>query len=389
MEETKAIESSPVNQVFEKFKRIEHNFNKNFLLFSYQLTCVLEGEESEKDVEQCKLLQAAYAKWYDRLQTDPRDMSACLLLYDSVKDYHELLMQRDTQIFTINGDFFSNILGQKGIDTAYLYDQLSDGMESQESSNEPVEDAKDNLWNSIIGLYRLCVLICIYLQMPLVKEIIDMILINNPDLNQNNIFEKIITEFKSKRRLRKMIMKLLKNNGDSFGDIFNSLQKVIATFGSEVNATPNLDAVKQKVRGVFEDILKQSDIKHLDTTQTDRLIAALEDKNEPELTAMITEQLITPDQLELVEKKYKAQGLDKMNVSKVVKDLGSTMNDMMKALESNDENAVKDILAKAGSGMNMDQKEMQTIHEDLSLFEKEAEEDSDDDEELSTKFSKM
>jgi hypothetical protein len=379
-------ETSTVNQVLEKFKRIEHNFNKNFLIALYQIKSIVEGETDPKDMQQSALLEAAYAKWYNKLQSDPRDMSACLLLYESVKDYHELLMKRDTQLFTINGDFFSNIFDEKGIDTPYLFDSLADGLdveESEEKTDIPAEekDAKENLWNSIIGLYRLCVLICIYLQMPLVKEIIDMILVNNPDLNQKNIFEKIFSEFKGKRRLRKMIMKLLKNNGDSFGDIFNSLQKVISTFSSEVNTTPNLDGVKQKVRGMFDTILKEAEITGLSEAQTDQLIEALEDKKTNVLESMIEEKLVTKEQLFQVDQLYRKNGLDKMNVSKVVKDLGSTMNEMMKAIESNDESAVKDILAKAGSGMNLGGSELENMHEELSRFEKEAEEDGDSDDE--------
>lgn len=385
----------PVNHVLEKFKRIEPNFNKNFLIILYQVKEIVEGETDPKDVEQCELLNLAYAKWYHKLQENPKNMDACLLLYNSVKECHDLLMKRDTQLFTINGDFLSNVFDQKGIDTPYLFDRLSDGLDEEDESGGSTEkqevspqekDGKENFWNSIIGLYRLCVLICIYLQMPLVKEIIDMILLNNPDLNQKNIFEKIFSEFKGKRRLRKMIMKLLKNNGDSFGDIFNSLQKVIATFGSEVNTTaPNMDGMKQKVRGMFDGILKQSEIHNLSDDQTDRLIEALEGGKTDVLNAMVEEKLVTSEQLTTVHQKYKAAGLDKMNVSKVVKDLGATMSQMMQAIESNDESAIKDVLAKAGSGMSLDPKELEQMQNDLQKFEQEAEEDdqdNDDDDEL-------
>jgi hypothetical protein len=376
----------PMNQVLEKFRRIEHNFNKNFLIILYQIKQIVEGDEDPRDIQQYTLLEAAYTSWYGKLQENPRCMDACLLFYDSVKDFHELLLKRDTQLFTINGDFFSNIFDQKGIDTPYLFDQLRDGLDSDDEEDdqgisEEEKDAKDNMWSSIIGLYRLCVLICIYLKMPLVKEIIDMILINNPDLNQRNIFEKIFKEFKGKQRLRKMIMKLLKSKGDSFGDIFNSLQKVIATFGPEVNMDTNMknnmDLAKKKVRSLFDGILKQAGVTSLSDEQTDRLIEALEEKKTEVLDEMVEEKLISSDQVTKIDELYRAQGLDKMNVTKVVKDLGNTMEEMMAAIESNDEDAVRNVLSKAGAGLNLDPEELEKMQSEMERFEEEAKDDSD------------
>jgi len=387
-EPAQAQPQPPMNQVLEKFRRIEHNFNKNFLIILYQVKQIVEGEDDAQDLQQYTLLQAAYTKWYQKLQTDPRCMDACMLFYESVKDYHELLLKRDTQLFTVNGDFFSNVFDQTGLNTPYLFDQLRDGLESDSDDDEEEEkvsaeekDAKDNMWSSIIGLYRLCVLICIYLKMPLVKEIIDMILINNPDLNQSNIFEKIFKEFKGKRRLRKMIMKLLKSKGDSFGDIFSSLQKVIATFGPEVNMDTNMkknmEMAKTKVRSLFEGVLKQAGVTGLNEEQTNQLIEALEEKNQVRMHDFVEEKLITAEQVDKIDQLYREQGLDKMNVTKVVKDLGHTMEEMMAAIESNDENAVKAVLSKAGAGLNLDPAEMERMQSEMEKFEKESDNDSD------------
>src|SRR5207253_1317923 len=94
---------------------------------------------------------------------------------------------------------------------------------------------KANFWSMLIGLYRLSVVICIYLKMPLVKELIDMIVSSNPDLNQSNVFERIFKQIRGKSRMHRLLMKLMKSKSENFIEIFNSLQRVIATFSSEAN----------------------------------------------------------------------------------------------------------------------------------------------------------
>jgi len=378
-------EQQPANSVLEKFQKIEHNFNKNFLLTLYQIRSIVEGETDEKDMKQFELLDNAYTTWWTKLQNNPKNSEACALFYDAVKDYHELLMKRDTQIFTINGDFFSNIFGETGIDTPYLFDCLRDGLDSDDEGEEDQVngDAKENLWSSIIGLYRLCVLIMIYLKMPLVKEVIDMILVSNPDLTQSNIFAKIFTEFKGKRRLRKLIMKLLKSNEDSFSDIFTSLSKVIATFSSEVspdmNMKSNMEIAKKKVNSMFDDILTQVGVTTLNDVVKTQLLERLEEKKS--LEDFIEEKHLTQQQVHNIQDLYKTRGLDKMNVNKVVKDLGSVMSDMMGAIQSGNEDDIKKILANAGGGLNMDPAELEKMQSELEKFEHEDDADDDDDEE--------
>jgi len=374
-------ESAPVNSMMAKFQQIEYNFNKNFLIIAFQLREIVEDEKDPKDVRQFELLDASYTHWYTVLQENPKNTDACKFFYDAVKDYHELLMKRDSQIFTLNGDFFSNIFNQKGIDTPYLFDCLRSGLdEDEEIVVEEEKDAKENLWNSVIALYRLCVLIMIYMKNDLIRDIIDMILSANPDITQHNIFEKIFTEFKSKKRLRKMIMKLLKSDQDSFGDIFTSLQKVIATFSSEVNVDMNMqknvDVAKKKVRDAFANILQESSVKNLDAIATEQLIEALEENKTSVLEDFVEEKRVTSEQMKTIQRLYKAKGL---NMGKTIKDLGSTMSSLMSALEGGDEDAVKKVLENAGSNLNMNSAEMEKMQSELENFEKEMDEDEEND----------
>ena len=168
-----------MNEVLEKFRQIEMSFNKNYMMTLYQLKQIVEGEEGEVDKKQSEILEEAYSRWFYEIQKDQNSIEACRFYYDAVKDSHELLLKKDEELLKINGDFFSNAFNTKEIDSFYLYNQLTDDTE---------DDGKQNLWNGLIGLYRLSVLIMVYMRMPLVKQIIDMILIGNPDLNQHNIF---------------------------------------------------------------------------------------------------------------------------------------------------------------------------------------------------------
>ena len=384
----KMAESMPANSILQKFQMIEHNFNKNYLTLLFQVREIPnnEGEQDidPRDAKQFELLNDSYTHWYHKLQENPKDMDACTHFYNAVKDYHEILMKRDTQIFTINGDFFANVFNKPGVDTPYLYDSLADALDEVDEKQDPNEpDAKENLWSSIIGLYRLCVLIMIYLKLPIVKELIDLILMSNPDLNQTNIFEKIFSEFKGTPRIRKLIMKLLKSKEDAFSDIFTSLGKVVAAFSSEVpnvdmNMQANLNKAKMGARGVFVDILKQSGVRPKEDVIVDQFMEAMEEKKEDVLQDFVEEKRLSADQLKAVKDLYHAKGLDRININKTVKDLGVTMENMMKAISSGDEDAVKKVLASAGPSFNMDSTELESMQAEMESFEKELEDETDE-----------
>lgn len=376
----------PALSILEKFNQIEVNYNKNFLLYLHQIMQIVEPDEQASHAEvlqsaeyrQYQLLARAYEEWYERIQANPRCMESCVAFYNAVGEGHELLMKRDQQLFTVNGDFLARTFECEGLDTPFLFHELSDGLDADaEAQPEDERDAKDNFWSMTIGLYRLAAMICIYLKMPIVREIIDMILLDNPDLNQSNMFSKIFSKFKGSRRLRKLIMKLMKSKEDNFGEIFTSLQKVIATFGSEVNLDTNMHAnlaqAQQKVRAAFEQILSRAGVTGLTPEQTTQLIDALEERNQPALRDLVDEQLVTEAQLARVQSLYSEEGLDKVQVNKVVKDLGRTMTDMMAAIESKDEEAVQNILSRAGAGMNLPSEELAQMQTEMETLEKEDE----------------
>lgn len=380
-------QTNPSNPILEKFQQIESNFNKNFLIYLYQTKQIYEGETGEKDVQQANLLEQGYAKWYEVLQEDPSSFDACHSFYQHTKDYHDILLARDEQFFSNDKrDFLESVLQQKGIDTMYLYNQLGEGGDKPED-----EDAKNEYWITIISLYRLSILICVYLRLPVVREIISLILAGNPGLNQSNITEKIFSDFKGNKKLRRLIMKLLKSTTksgkqeDTFGDIFESLSRVISTFSSETNLDANLKnnmkISQNKVRSLFDSILCENKVDHkLTEDQKTDLIAAFDDKNKTVIETMIKSGVLHETEMANVHEAYSLQNLSKMNVMKTVGNLGNTMTDMLAAIENNDESAMQSILGKAGGNLSMSPGEMEEMELEMSQLETEslADEDSSD-----------
>lgn len=391
--------AQPSLTILEKFNQLEANFNKHALMYLYKIMGIVDSEpKDDKDQRQHDLLSEAYEYWYEKITENPKSMDLCVSLYNAVGDAHELLMKRDQQLFTLNGDFLTNIFQVPGkkmgkIDTVYIYDQLSDGLD-EESAEQPEDerDAKDNFWSMTIGLYRLSAMICIYLKMPIVREIIDMIIVDSPELNQTNMFQTIFSKFKGSKRLRKLIMKLMKSKEDNFGEIFTSLQKVIATFNSEVNVDTNMQAnletIRKKMRESFETVLRKANVKGLTQEQASQLAVALEEKNESALNDLVEESIVTKEQLARVQSLYVEQGLDKMPMNKVVKDLGQTMTDMMAAIESNDEKAVETILSRAGAGLNLPSEEIARMQTEMEVLEQEDQEEDEQDQQKEEKEEK-
>lgn len=337
---------------FEKFKRLEVTFNKNYLEKLQKLVDICKDDPDEREQEQYAILETAYGYWFEVFTQNPRSLLACDSFYKAVGENHEMLLARDERL--LETDFFNNVFAAKGIDTIFLYESLSDGSDT----DNPVEnDAKGNLWDVIIGLYRLAVLLCVYLKMPIVKEIIDMILLENPDLTQFNLVEKIFSDFKGKRKLRQLIMKLLKSKTDNFSEIFSSLQRVVASFGSECNLDKNMqqnvDAAKLQLAKMFDDILKKANVTEMKEEDKTKLCEALNTKDDTVKQDFVDRHLLTREQLVTIELEYVAKNLHQSaNASKVVTDLGGTMKKMMAAIETGDESQMQKVFEESG-GQNM------------------------------------
>lgn len=382
---------NPILSALEKFKKIEYNFNKNFLITLYQLGQIVEDHDTPEDKKQHILLSEAYTKWHNKIQQNPRCMVACELFHDSIDNCHEQLLARDVSCFTKDGDLFSKVFDCPGLDTLYIYKQLDEGDDGDDDDDEDAQDAKANVWEALVGLTRLSTLICIYLKMPIVKEMIDLILLNNPDINPTNIMSKITSEFKVKGgRLKKLIFKMMDDkNDDCLDSVFASIQRVIATFsdgsgsgggvsgglgdalsafgnvGDENAMQEKLDMMKIELAKLFDTILDRAGVKNMSQSNKDKIMSALESKKEMDFEMLISEGIVSDDQLSEIRVQFAKSGFDKMNVAKVVSNLGGTMQKMKDAMENGSEEDIKNIFANAGSGFNLEGFDMEELQREM------------------------
>lgn len=347
--------------LLDRFRKIEENFNKNYLVFLWQLkeTVSCAEDASDKDREQYGLLEDLYTVWFEKLQENTKCTDGCKSYHDAVD--HNLLLNRDETFFTVRGDFLCSAYNGSNIDTLYLYNQLSDGSEGD-------EDSKANFWTALTDLFRLSVLICIYLKMPLVKEIIDIIMMNT-NIHQGNIFESIFNDFKSKKQLRRLIMKLLKSKEENFTDIFDCLQKVISTFG---NSTPAQDS--KHVHETFSSILEEEQLDG--SLFSSDLLAAL--NTQTDTSKFVRDGHVSEQQLRNIEAKYHAKGLDKINTNSTVGKLGDTMKKMMECFQTGNEEEIKQIIKNTGSDINLDESGLAEIQKELEEFDFQEEESKEE-----------
>lgn len=376
----------------DKLRNIEQHFNQKFLTVLHQINSIPEGETDPEDVDQFNRLSAAYQYWYNELTTDPLSDLAYSSVNDAIGDCHDLLLGRDTQLFTYGGkDLFSEIFQHPGIRTEYLVNQLSTGEDGE-------EDAQDHLWSALIGMYRLCVILCIYGKMPIVREIIDMILVENPQkagVNPQNMFSHVFETFKGKRRMRRMVMKLFKRKDNYFEEVLKALQKVLASFGPGVNAKTsadeNLARGKQQQLEAFQKILSDTGVTGLSRDVTEAYIDRLSTRQSVDEAKTLP---LTATQAQQIETLFYAQGLHSMVTPHMVSNLGTTMSEVMHAFQTGDETKMQDILKKTGANVNFNMDDMKRMQADMEsgqgmaagfdFSDSDEDEDEDEDETLGT-----
>jgi len=368
------------NYLYEQFRRVEQNFNKNYLKTLWQVMEIVADEPDQKDVRHYNALKEAYTHWYHRIEDDPNDMTACIQMHDAIGDHNDMLKIRDTQLFTINGDLLGNMfavaVNAKGkvkpmplsVDTPYLFDMLDDGLDGG-------VDAKEHFWSTLSSLYRLCVLICIYLKMPLVKEIIDIILLSNNAINPQNFASTMMNEFKgstpTSRRLRRLLAKLMRQKDSDFTNILNSFQKVISTMAPEASQS-------------------SGPTDSTGPSGQDRIVTlqAATGASIDEATAFYADV----DAGTTLEDACAKHGFDPFKIQAqapgasapgafggMPNGLGETFQSMMNALQTGDESKMQEVLSKAGAGFNMQPEEFNRMKEEMDSLEKSLVDEVDED----------
>lgn len=396
--------TSRVQSAFHaKFQKLEHNFNSTFLQVCHNLRGVVENEPDEVRRALFDKLDAACDHWTDKLEMDMSDMDACRRVHQAVGDQHALLLAKDERIWSWAGkDLLTEMLNDteydlydqpittlypdaesdlpprfsEGLNTPFLFDELGDGLDDDSS-----HDSKDALWTALIELYKLSVLLCIVLEIPLVKELIDVIISTNPDLNRGNILPKVMGNFRNQPRLRRLVMQLMQDDENSIERIFNCLQKVISAFSQDLGGGSSKPGSKltpeeaaAKIRAARQNILESLDWPDDAVPSQDvqnRLWNAIEADNEAELDALVEEKTLTTEHVAQVQRAWRqhAQG-----AHSGLGDLGNTMKEMMEAFNSQDEEKIQEIMRKTGSGLNFSSEEFSKLKQEMDSWKPDADE---------------
>lgn len=370
-------------KVQEKFHTLKKRFNEGIMHLLFKLSQVVEpdaeldvdltAEEKTIQSQNSRLLNQAYERWYDTFAQDGNNMTLCENFYQAVGEDHVLLKSRNPQILTSGvQDLFATIYEQPGLNSTFLYESLSDGGDGN-------VDAKEELWNSLHGLYRMCLLICVYLRIPVVHEMINFILSSHQDLNQQNVVNKVFGEFHQNRKFRKLIYQITKDGDDSIEQIFTSFQKVIVMFSDELPSDPSemVKKMQQRNTQLVRTVVVEQKLDHLFENETllqefcDSVLA----KKEQEF---VDRGVISSEQVQALRSELDRRGVQNVDVTQMMSTLGSSLEEMMKAVKNNDEEAVRNILANSGLEKSLDVQKLQQELESDTIYEEDEEDEEDE-----------
>jgi Sec-independent protein translocase protein TatA len=362
--------ATPTSSVLERFRNIEQHFNSTFLHFLLQFRDIFAAlpPENSQEVKQKDTLDQAYETWYYRIQDNPKSLDACTRMHDTITPSYKLLMARDPQLLTVKGDLLSAMFDTPGIDTPYLFGLLA------EDAN-PAEDERMTFWENLLNLYRIAALICIYANNTQVKDIIDVILATNPNVAGGNLAHNITSMFKGNKQLQKMIMGLMKSKTNKIGEIFQSLQIVLSTLvdtkptttNTSSSAAPDGAWLRTMVSSVLPEFQDWSD------RDRDLLLQAIQD-NDDMLWGVFKDR-VSDGQRQAIETLYGQRSNN--NLGNMMRDVNGTMGDFMKAMESNDEKAIEQMMAKTSSLMNLDPNELKRMEQEMKELADEDEKSDD------------
>lgn len=375
-------EQSPAQPSFsEKFQQVCYRFNECFLLTLHQLTEIASQRSTPEESAHHDLLNDTYAKWYGVLENDSLSTACCEHFHKVADPKHELLVKRNPQLFDPPGDFFSEVYQVPGLQSSFLYYSLFDETSPDPPGRVLTEEdraARSHLWDAILTQYQLSVILCLYLRTPLIKDIVEVIMQNNPQINQTNVMSTIMSDFKKNKKMRSLVMKLMKQDEQKFVEIMNSLEKVMSVFSSQVQGTKAMEQqheamVKQRAQA-FSDLLSDLNIELLPLQQS-LWINTLESQNETVVQALL-ETGVERETWERVKHEYLKRGLDKFDVVKMSGSLSQTMKDMFSAIQSKDETAFKSVMEQSDLMKQMGTDSMQSLSEDFEVLSKEWEEEA-------------
>lgn len=323
--------------------RIEMKFNENYMKMINNTLDVLDGEDcTDEELLIRDGFEKSYVKWYDEFAINPNTLKAASSFYLAIGSEHDALVQCDEQFFVKRPLFFQEAFAAPGVESIAFYNLFDSGVNEETGELLP-SDAKSNLWESLNGLGRLATILCIYQKLPVVKEILDLLIMNNPDITPANITKRVLDAFQNDRRMKRLVVKLMNSIKETeFLDIFKSLQRVVSALAGKTDVANVKETSRQQL------------FTHCKQTLASFGESAL--CEHPDLEKVFNE-ILTTNELSVVREKSELHSkiaevmeteIMKPNIEVYHKtsDLGNAMKDMLAAHQSQDQEKMNSIFAK-------------------------------------------
>jgi hypothetical protein len=236
---------------------IETLFNNKFLKFLTHLKLIVDETEE---------LSTSIEMWSEVILKDPMSTDACMLFFEGAKDVSEALMgvhdngtvEIDAQLYLEKGDFFNHIFGLSSLNTPLIMGSLD-------------MSSRTNVWEAIQELYRLAVLISVYVNMPVVKNVVNMMM-KPPGVKKDavgppqDMLGHVTSMLKDPAKLRKLMSTI--TNSDSLEtsecDLQDSLKRVLSAYQMQKPRSDDKSAksggstnVPEGLMGDLTDMLKK------------------------------------------------------------------------------------------------------------------------------------
>jgi hypothetical protein len=363
--------------VADRFHRIGKDFNERYLDFLHKFyNPVLYDEEGNPEpdvdaeaVDMARNLEKSYASWFSKLQENVIDEEPVILFNKYSSRYHNLILARDEQFFVAEGgfDFLSSVYKTEDVNSKYMFWWYA---VDPEDLGEDEDDPQSDIWDGILKLYRMATLICVYLEDKLVKQIIDVIMKRNPDINAQNSTQLIAKDFVKSPNLRSLLVKLLRKRGKEFQIIMDKLQRLIETFSDSIKIDKDAQDKMEKSHAAAIDatraLAEEMNIVLESDEELEELFQTLKNKDKETLNSFSEKHNLSRPEKKHLQNEFSEKNIDKMDPFGTMSTMSTQMNQLMSAYQTGDESAMQDIIKQTGAHLNLSP-------EDMAMMEKESE----------------
>lgn len=235
--------------ILDRFRNLEHTLNLKYIECLTNLRNSVNNVENEDERIWHRYIDEAVEMWSEVVKKDSHTTDIASHLYQVMDPHYETLIKRDHLLFGVReektNDFLARFMDLQIADdeqfpedfSAFLYDGVTD-------------DTVSELWDALLGLYRLALLIDVISGTDsVVRDLIELVLANNPNINSGTVLESMTNDFKKNKRFRRLLLRLLNSDFDEFEATFSKLIRVISTLSDSEDAPESMKQLSGLVGG--------------------------------------------------------------------------------------------------------------------------------------------